>query len=137
MKFAQAMWFCASLIQGLSEKVVCAIPQPGLDLTGISDTTAVAAGSGGKTLVVAGGGTKIVGQYLSLVSGGVRYLHMVTAVAGNTLSIYPMLKVPIAGGETVELLSPKIEGFLDGNEQGWTLGLVENIGLTFVIVEAQ
>lgn len=55
-------------------------------------------------------------QWVSLVSGGRRYLHLVTsaATAGGdgkvTIDILPMLRVSPADGATVEVAAPKIEG---------------------------
>jgi hypothetical protein len=136
MQARQAGTFVGALLQGLSAKVLCPLKISGFDLSGYSDGTATS--GAGKSLVHAGGGAvKFVGQYFSLVKDGVRYLHMITSVSGQTLGFIPALKVPIAGGEVIEFGSPKIEGFLDGGEQSWTIGLVQNLGLSFRIVEAQ
>ena len=127
-----------ALLLGLSEKVLMTVPQPGIDTSQWADGQIFGAVAGGKTIVITGGGAaKQVGQFLSIVKNGVRYLHQVAAVAGNTLSIIPALKVSLDGGETVEFGAPKIEGFIAGNEQSWTVGLAENLGLSFEIGEAQ
>lgn len=136
MQSRQAGAFVSALLLGLSDKVLCPLKISGFDLSAYSDGTATS--GAGRSLVHAGGGaTKFKGQYFSLVSGGVRYLHMITDVSGQTLSFVPALKVPIAGGEVIEFGAPKIEGFLEGGEQSWTIGLVQNLGVSFRIVEAQ
>ncbi len=126
----------AILLQGLSAKVLCPVVISGIDLRGQTDVTA--ASGAGKSIVVTGSTSgKVAGQFFSLVSNGVRYLHMVTAINGQTLSINPTLKVRIAGGELLEFHEPKIEGFLEGSEQSWTVGMISNVGLSFRINESQ
>ena len=123
------------LLQGLSERVLCPVMVSGIDLTGQTDVTAVR--GAGKSLVVDGSTAgKSEGQFFSLVKDGVRYLHMVASVAENSITFTPALKVAITGGEILEFAEPKIEGFLSGNSQGWTTGMVGNVGMTFRIEEA-
>ncbi len=137
MRTRQAGPFVTALLAGLSEKVLIEVRQTGVDLTAYSSGTVTGAASG-RTLVHSGGGpTKFVGQFFSVVKNGVRYLHQITAVAGSTLTFLPMLKVGLTGGETLEFGSPKLEGFIDGNSQSWTVGRVANLGTSFVVVEAQ
>ena len=126
----------ALLLQGLDAKVLCPIVIPGIDTSAATD--AVAVSGGGRSMIVTGDTTtKSLGQHFSLVANGVRYLHQITAITDQTIKFIPTLKVKIAGGEVLEFREPKIEGFLDGNEQSWTVGLVSNVGLTFKINEAQ
>jgi len=133
----------AALMQGLSNKVVCPVQQPGL-----------AIGSSGSPVVVSGSGTTLTvngfaanypirpGQLFSIVHGGKRYLHQVTAAAtanatgAASLSIYPMLRTVVSAGDACEFSVPKIEGFLSDTSQGWSVGLAQSIGLTFSVVEA-
>lgn len=138
MRVDQAGAIVAALVAGVGEKLLCPIKQNGLDLSGYSNGTVVGAVAGGTSLTHSGGGpAKKVGQFFSMVVGGVRYLHMITAVGGATLTFRPMLKKPLAGGEVLEFGDPKIEGFIDGNEQSWTIGRVANVGASFRILEAQ
>lgn len=138
MRAAQAGPFIVPLIQGLAQKVIAIVVQNGVDLTPYSNGTVNGAVTGGSSLVHAGGGaTKFVGQYFSIVKNGVRYLHMVTGVSGQTLNFLPPLKTSLAGGETLEFGAPKIEGFIDGDEHSWTIGLVAEVGMAFRIVEGQ
>ena len=136
MAFTQARVFLAALLQGISAKVLCPVIISGLNLSNQTDVTAT--GGAGKTLIFSGSAAnKSVGQYFSLVGAdGVRYLHMVTAITGNTLSIIPALKRPILGGELMEFRAPKIEGFLEGMEQTFTLSMVA-AGVTFTVSESQ
>lgn len=136
MQARQAGPFVATLLQGLSSKVLCPLQISGFNLSSFSD--GIATSGAGKSLVHTGGGaTKFAGQYFSLVKDGVRYLHMITGVTGDRLNFIPALKVAITGNEVLEFGEPKIEGFLEGGEQSWTIGLVQNLGLSFRINEAQ
>lgn len=133
MSNAQGVAVVAKLVQGLSSTVTMIVPQPGI--TPSPDGT-VSSGSG-ETLIVSGTSNVKPGVFFSLVHGGVRYLHQVTGVSGSTLSIQPMLKVVPTAGDVVEFQAPKIEGFVQGNQQAWTLNLAYGLGLSFTIVEAQ
>jgi len=137
MRSREAAPFVATLLQGLSDKVIVEVRQDGVDLSAYSNGTVVGAASG-RSLDHAGGGpAKFVGQFFSVIKNGVRYLHQVTGVSGARLTFLPMLKVALVGNETLEFGNPKLEGFLDGNSQSWTVGRVANLGLTFTVTEAQ
>jgi len=147
MRAAQAGAVITALLQGLSDKLLVAFPQPGLTIGDPGTPVVSGAGQTGSSLMISGfsNGYQIRnGQFFSIVQGGVRYLHRaradVTAPTGGgavSIPILPMLKVSPANGATCEFASPKIEGFVEGNEASWTTGLVENVGLSFRIVEAQ
>lgn len=125
------------LLAGLSEKVIVEVRQSGVDLSAYGNGTVTGAASGRSLNHSGGGPTKFVGQFFSVVKNGVRYLHRITAVTGATLAFLPMLKVALTGGETIEFGSPKVEGFIDGNSQAWTVGRIANAGLSFTLIEAQ
>lgn len=138
MRVAQAGALVAALLQGLSQKVTCRVYQDGFPYSDYSNgTVAAAKASGANTIQHTGGGTPIAGQMFSIVKSGTRYLHMISAVSGTTLTILPSLKISLAGGEVLEFAEPKIEGFIDGQEQSWQVGMVANLGLSFRINEAQ
>lgn len=127
----------AALIGGLAELVIMTVPQPGIDTSAWTKGTIAAGVTGGRQITISGGGAaKIVGQLFSIERSGVHYLHQISAVAGNALTIQPALKTPLAGGETVDFANPKIMGFVAGNSASWTVGLAENVGLSFEIAEA-
>lgn len=138
MSVAMAGPLVVALNQGLSQKAVCVVRQPNVSLARWSNGTVSAAVAGGSTLSHTGGGAaKFVGQFFSIVKDGVRYLHQISAVNGAALTFYPMLKTPLAVGDVLEFGAPKIEGFVSGNSQDWSVGFVGNVGCTFVIEEAQ
>lgn len=146
MKASQAGPVITALLQGLSEKLIVNVPQPGVDIGTPGNPTVSGAGQSGSSVTMTGfsPGYQIKnGQFFSIVANGVRYLHRARAdVTANgtgaaVVPMLPMLKVSPPAGSVCEFAQPKIEGFVDGNEQGWTVGLVENVGLTVKIKEAQ
>lgn len=127
----------AACIAGLAEHVILRVPQPGIDTSQWSTGTIATAAASGRQIRISGGGAaKVVGQLFSIEKNAVHYLHQITAVSGNTLTIQPALKTPLAGGETMDFANPKIMGFVSGNSASWTVGLAENVGLSFEIGEA-
>lgn len=142
LSYVQGASVIAALIQGLSNKVVCPVQQPGLAIGTPGNPTVL--GGSGTTLNLTGftNGYQIrAGQLFSLVHGGKRYLHMATADAtanggAVSLSIFPMLRTAVTSGDVAEFATPKIEGFLSDTSQGWSVGLSQAIGLTFSISEA-
>lgn len=134
--------FLARLIRGLTETVVMRIKEPGIDLTGYG-TPQINAPSSGMSITVKGipvGKLIPEGKFLSIVRGGQRYVHQVTAdttVAGATvtLPIYPMLRIQPQTNDVVELADPKIEGFISGSEQSWNVAISKRIGFQFSIQE--
>lgn len=137
MHIRQASVLNAVLLQGLSEKVLLEVRETGQNLTAYSDGAVVGSAAGRSLTHSGGGAAKFAGQFFSVVKNGVRYLHKITGVSGQVLTFLPMLKVPLTGGEVLEFGAPKIEGFLSGNSQSWTVGLVANTGVTFIVEEAQ
>lgn len=137
MRSRQAGPFLTALLQGLTEKVLIEIKQDGVDTSAYSNGAVVGSATG-RTLNHSGGGpAKFVGQFFSVIKNGVRYLHQISAVSSGTLTFHPMLKVPLVAGDILEFGAPKLEGFLEGNSQGWSVGRVSNLGLSFAVVEAQ
>jgi len=146
MRAAQANPVITALLQGLSEKLIARVPQPGFEIGSPGNPVVSGAGQAGSSLTISGftPGYQIRnGQFFSIVAGGVRYLHRVRADAtangsgAAVVQFLPMLKVSPPAGSVCEFAEPKIEGLVDGAEQGWTVGLVANVGLTFKINEAQ
>lgn len=53
------------------------------------------------------------------------------------VEITPMLRTAVAIGDVVEIAQPQIEGYLEGDEVGWTVNAARHYGLSFSIVEAE
>jgi hypothetical protein len=120
---AQAMLWTTRLEQAKAAGVLYPVPLDGF-ATGSPGSPVVANATTGGTSVYLGGLTPgyalIVGQWLSLIHAGRRYLHRVTAAAtadgtGHvTLSITPMLRTALSIGDVVEIAAPMIEGLIVG-----------------------
>lgn len=54
-----------------------------------------------------------------------------------SVAITPQLRTAVAVGDSVELVAPYIEGYLEGDETGWTLEAARTVGLAFTVVEAE
>lgn len=55
----------------------------------------------------------------------------------GTVEITPQLRTAVAIGDTVEIETPYIEGYLEGDETSWTLEAARTVGLAFTVVEAE
>lgn len=103
------------------------------------------AGQAGTSLAVRGfnaGYPAKEGFWLTVIDAdGVGYLHQLTetvrADAGGlaTLTIEPPLRAPFADGDTVELAAPWIEGFVDGDEWGWSVPVNRLVSVGFTVEE--
>lgn len=139
----QGMAYLSRLVRGLVDTVLIAFPEPGVVKRSYGTPIVGGVGASGLTLPVSGLTPGVVipeGKFLSLVISGQRYLYQVTAnvtvVSGtNVLPIYPMLRRQPQPGAVVELESPKIEGFIKGNEQGWDVSRSKFLPFSFSIQE--
>lgn len=135
----------AALVQGMEEGLLlpflqdvrpCASADPVID----------GASQSGRTLNLRGWGAQAwakIGQFFSIVQGGRRYVHMVTAQAiadadgKMALPIYPMLRVSPDDGALCEFQKPMIEGFMVGDNLEWQLQTAPFIDVSFSVEEAQ
>lgn len=117
-----AAWIAARLRSVTTgETVVLTMPQ-----TRTPAANAAGAGTANSTVVTAAG---LVGQFFSVTAGGRNYLHQMVA-AGVAA---PRLRASFAG--TMEFVAPKLEGWLDGAEHGWTIERLRFVGQSFTIRE--
>lgn len=102
-----------------------AIPQPGLPVGAPGSPVVDDAMTSGRSIPIAGLTPHYAirgGQWLSLVVGGQRYADRiaepVVASSGGTaiVRLRNLIRVPLAGGETVELAKPKVEGIVEVSE---------------------
>lgn len=141
---AQARAWCAALASARTAGALFALTQPGLDVGSPGTPLVKGAGQTGSVLVIDGLASSYglrAGQWISLISGGRRYVHQVaadvTAVSGEaSVPITPMLRVSPADNATVEVAAPMVEGFLGGAEVSWTVDAAGHAGLGFTITEA-
>lgn len=137
MDARQAGPIANALLLGLSETVTVPVHQ-GVDTSDYVDPTVSVYKAAGTNLEMTGiNQAPFVGQMFSIVKGGKRYLHRISAVTSNSnVTIFPALKTAIDVGDVLEFQNPKIEGFIEGNEQPLTIGLLANLGISFRIIEA-
>lgn len=118
--------------------------QPGLRIGAVGAPLVDGAHEGGTTLALKGltsGYAVRMGQALSLTVSGRSYLYFaadnakMNAGGAGSVPLTVPLRTSLAGDEPVELARPTIEGWLSGNELGWTLDLAATVGLKFTITE--
>lgn len=136
--------WAARLARAKREGALLRITQPGL-VIGTPGTPVVATNIASGRLVGLSGLTAgyVVreGQWISLVVGGQRYADQVTTAAtasGSgtvTLQLQNLLRVPLAGGEVVEIASPKVEGWIEG-DFGWDVPKSRMARFGFTVREA-
>lgn len=137
--------YLSRLLRGMTDTVVIAIPEPGMSGRDYG-TPVVSAPSSGRNLAVSGlGNGRVVeeGKFLSVIIGGQRFVYQTTAeVTANgsgvaVLPIYPTLRRQPNVGAVVELSVPKMEGFVQGNEQSWQVSRSKRLGFSFAIMETE
>jgi len=143
---AIARQFQARLVRGQTERVVLEWPLLDLD-PGSPPNPQINSTSSGTALSVKGLGAGYVyqeGQPLSVVSGGRRYMHLMTgggAANGSgvaAIGIYPPTRVTYAVNDTVEIVAPKIEGLINpGEEWSWGYALAHTMDFAFTVVETK
>lgn len=137
------MAYLSRLVRGLKNVVRVPFPEPGVSQTGFGAPVVSQAGSAGQVLPVGGlipGVTIREGKFFNVVIGGRYYLHQVaeTVVAGQdgsaVLLIEPMLRRQPPQGSALDFV-PKIEGFVQGNEQSWQISRSKYLPFNYSIVE--
>lgn len=146
MTYDDGRIWIADLIRGQTEGVIFPWPQVEFDIGAPGNPLVNGAGQIGTTLSMDGFTPSYAvrkGQFLTIVSGGRRYLHIFTAqaVASTTgtlsASVAPMLRISPADNSSVIVRAPAIEGFIEGNERSWNISAARHVGLQFRITEAE
>lgn len=138
------MKYLSRLVRGLKETVRLAFPEPGVKPRSYGAPVVASAGSAGTSLPVSGlipGDVLKEGKFFSMVIGGQSYLYQVAVAdvvvgSGNTatLQIEPMLRRQPPAGTALDF-EPKIEGFVQGNEQAWNTSRSKYLPFRFTIKE--
>ena len=145
---AESRLFIAAVFEATTAGARIALRQPNASraLRVFSSPVVDGAGQSGSTLAVRGlvrGQTVTRGDFLSIVHGGNRYLHMI-AGAGQisagadgkvAIPLWPMLRFLSVDAEPVELTGPMIEGKLVGFDKGAAFKRARAEPLSFSIVE--
>lgn len=143
---AHGMAYLSRLVRGLKAHVLTGFPEPGVTPRSYGAPVVASAGASGKSLPVSGlipGDVIREGKFFSLVISGQRFLYQVavedvTVAPDGTavLSIEPMLRRQPAAGAVLEIEAPKIEGFIQGNEQSWNVSRSKYLPFNFSIQES-
>lgn len=142
----EGMVYLARLLRGMTNTVLLAFPEPGVEAQPYGAPVVSTAGASGQLLPITGLTPGVIireGKFLSIIVGGQRYLYQaaatIVASAGGAISlpIYPMLRRQPPVSAVVELAVPKIEGFIQGNEQSWQVSRSKYLPFSFSIVEVE
>lgn len=144
MTYADAMAWAD--LDDEADTVVMTIPQPGFAVGSPGSPQVNASGQSGSTLAIKGltvGYQLRKGQYLSVVTGGQRFLYRVkTGATANgsglaTVTLQTMLRTPHLNNDVVEIAAPKIEGFVEAEPDRWTVGVDRLVTPVFTIEERE
>lgn len=122
----------ADLVQASGETVSLALPQTQAEAPLAADPAVWGAGQAGSLLTVDGlpvGYTIRKGRFFSVITGGRRYVYIVTAAvvangAGRaTIPFWPMLRAAPSDNDVVEFKAPRIEGFVEDGG-GFEVGIL-------------
>lgn len=129
-----------------TDTCVLEIVQPNIDTSKIGNGLINGSGISGSTLPVDGlvpNGYIRKNQWLSIVTDGQRYCYRAKSdvvVASNgavDIPLRTMMRVPHADGDLVELVAPKIEGFVTVDPECWEPDEHQMINLSFTITEIE
>lgn len=138
--------YLSRLVRGMADTVLINVPEPGMRAQNYGTPLIASGGSSGMSIQVKGlGNGRVVpeGKFLSIVTGGQRFLYQTTSqvmadVNGYaTLAIFPMLRRQPAVNDVIELSAPKMEGYVQGNEVQWNITKSKRIGFVFSIQERE
>jgi hypothetical protein len=146
MTYSDAMVWVAALTSAEADTVILAVPQPGFSVGSPGSPLVNGASQLGSTIDLDGFSTSYaakVGQWFNVTVSSRLYLYQVatakTASADvmNDLVINPMIRASPANNSAADFATPKIEGFLSGDQTAWTVDTARHVGLSFTITEAQ
>lgn len=133
-----------ALLQADTEQTTVVAEFPQGDAGGVGAPLVNGAAQTGTTLNADGltaGVTLPRGTMFSFAAGGRYYLHTIrTAIVASgggiaALPIGPMLRASPADNAALDFVTPKIEGFVDGDEIAWALDAANLYTLAFRIFE--
>jgi hypothetical protein len=139
------------LVRGVREKASVKFPQPGLKLNVTGTFTVRSATAANVSTIPASaalvgdrGKTLKEGQFISVIQGGQRYVYQLlsdTVINGDdgtiNLSVQPYVRVSLTVGSVIEIVTPRIEGFIKNDDFRWTIDNAKIYGLQFTLNEAQ
>lgn len=142
MNYLTAMAWIARLMRSDEDESVFPFRQSGFTPAQAQNWTAQAAAANTYYLPVTRPGADalpVEGQFFSIVKNGRRYLHVVTgAITAGGFNIFPALRTSMAGAETVEFPSPKIQGQVNRDRiTEWEIDRALTVGVSFDLRETR
>lgn len=143
MSYVESLDFAPLTRAGVT--LVMEVHQPGLTVAAPLDPRVKGAGQAGTALVIDGLGSGYQmrrGQFLSVITGGQRFLYRLAEAAVATaggealLTLQEMLRAPHADNDVVEIVTPKIEGYARDVRET-EVGLDHEVELQFTIRERE
>lgn len=146
LSFEQARVWIPLLLKGSRDKVIWRWPQPRFAV-GVPGAVlingALAANNVNVPLkALTSGYVPQVGQWLTVVHSGIRYLHQIvgytvsTSTTG-TAEVWPPTRSAFSDGDVVKMDPPEIEGFPQDRNLTWDYDRALTAGLSFTIKEAK
>lgn len=140
----EGMVMVSRLTRGMTDTVLLGFPEPGVERLDYG-APVVSAPSAGSNLPLSGlkpGAQIREGKFLSVIVLGQRFLYQAAATRTEVggvvlLPIHPMIRVQPPVGSVVELADPKIEGFVQGNEQSWQVSRSKYLPFSFAVLEVE
>ena len=138
--------YLSRLVRGMTDTVLIGVIEPGMRAQDYGTPQIAVGGASGMSIQVKGlGAGRVVpeGKFLSIVTGGQRFLYQTTSEvtadgSGDaTLAIFPMLRRQHAANDVVVLSAPKMEGYVQGNEVQWEVTKSKRIGFVFSVQERE
>jgi hypothetical protein len=143
MTYADSMAWSYLYRRGIT--VVMEVHQPGVVVAAPPAPRVKGAGQAGSLLAIDGLGAGYLlrkGQFLSVITGGQRYLYRAAAAvtangAGEaTVTLHEMLRRSPADNDVVEIAAPKIEGYAR-NVRDVSVGVDHEVVLEFTVRERE
>ncbi|MDY6922750.1 MAG: hypothetical protein SWI22_02175 [Pseudomonadota bacterium] len=143
MSYAESLEFAGIDRAGVT--VVMEVQQPGVVVGAPPDPRVKGAGQAGTTLIIDGLGNGYQmkrGWFLSVITGGQRFLYRLAepavATAGGEalLTLQEMLRAPHADNDVVEIVTPKIEGYVRDLKET-EVGVDHEVVLQFTVRERE
>jgi hypothetical protein len=127
-----ARWVGALLqADTVGDTVGLVMPQTIVDMRTLSGVAGT--GASGTPTVTITGPAPLPGAWFSFQAGGRHYLHQVTTVSGNTVTVTPLLRVAMSASP-MEFIAPILEGFAD-NPPEWGVEFFRFVEQSFTITE--
>ncbi|MFZ2995953.1 hypothetical protein [Sphingobium sp.] len=142
---SEALVVQSRLLRAREDRLLMEWPQPDFDTGDPGAPRVSAAVTSGVTLPLKGmavGYTVKEGQFLAIIHGGRRYVHMFaadgTVGAGGTINapIWPMFRTQLSVNDIVEIAVPRIEGMVSpGDELSWQISVDRLASFSFTLAE--